>query len=73
MNQLMPQGADRIDDVRVVISEQVDLPAGSGASYTPCTCLTHVGNVNFAVTDDDGRLMSKLTNAFFNYLRNSAL
>jgi hypothetical protein len=52
---------------------RLDFPADGQASGGPRTCLTHVvGEVNFAVEDDGGRL-SRLTNGFFSRLRKMCL
>lgn len=71
MHKLMPQDLHKMGRASVV--EQVSFPAQGGAGNGSCTCLSHTGQVNFAAQDDNGRLLAKLVNALFNYLRNRSL
>lgn len=40
--------------------EQIDFPASGRPSYMPRTCTVHVGDVDFAVSDKNAGLVSKL-------------
>ena len=73
MDKLVPQRLDNLRDGPVGVPEEIDFPADGRAFGGPRTCITHVREAGYAVQNDDGRLMSKLTNAFFNRLRNLCL
>ena len=65
----MTSADDRLNDDTF---KRLDFPADGHAAVGPRTCIIHVGNVSFAAQDDDGRL-SKLSNWFFNRLRQMCL
>lgn len=63
-------GAD--DHLHDGAPERLDFPA-DGHAVGPSTCITHVvGEVSFAAQDDGG-LLAKLSNWFFNRLRQMCL
>lgn len=72
MKQLMPESPDDISSSGVGVTEQVDLPASGDAGDAPCTCLSHVRSVDYAIPDKNAGLVEKLHCAFLNYLRERA-
>lgn len=72
MKKLVPKSSGDVGSSGVSVTEQVNLPAGSDAGDTPCTCLSHVGNVDYAIPDKNAGLMEKLSDAIFNCLSKNA-
>lgn len=72
MKQLMPERSGDISSGSVGVTEQVNLAADSDPGDAPCTCLTHIRNVNYAIPDKNAGLVEKLHCAFLNYLRKNA-
>lgn len=55
------------------LERRLDFPVDGHAAVGPSTCITHVvGEVSFAAQDDGG-LLAKLSNWFFNRLRQMCL
>lgn len=74
MNKLMPQDTADRNGITQPVSEQVDFPLISHpAGNNLVSSRGYPKNVRFAVADKNGGLMAKLSESFFNYLRNRCL
>ena len=77
MQQFVSEGSSDSSDVTQPITEQVDAPlVNHTAADYPVIGRFNASireNVPFAVADKNGGLMAKLSQAFFNYLRNRCL
>ncbi len=55
-----------------IISIKGDSVIGSDPEDAPCTCLSHVRCVDYAIPDKNAGLVAKLHCVFLNYLRKIA-